>query len=48
MKSLEMVPPGRIKGGRQKQRCMDCDNRDIRDIEKTEDEVRIRILFSCS
>ena len=41
-KTLEMVPPGRRKKGRVKQRWMDCVNRDMRAIRTTKDEVHDR------
>ena len=41
-KTLEMVPRGRRKRGRLKQRWMDCVNRDMRVIRTTKDEVHDR------
>ena len=38
-KNLEMVPPGRRKRGRPKQRWVDCVNRGMRAIGPTKDEV---------
>ena len=40
-----MVPPGRRKRGRPKQRWMDCVNRDMRAIGTTKDEVHDRIVW---
>ncbi len=49
-KTLEMVPPGRRKRGRPKQRWMYCVNRDMRAIGTTKDEVRTgwRIIVSAA
>ena len=41
-KTLEMVPPGRRKRGRPKQRWMECINRDMRATGTTKDEVHDR------
>ena len=41
-KTLEMVPPGRRKRGRPKQRWVDCFNRDMTSIGTTKDEVHDR------
>ena len=41
-KTLELVPPGRRKRLRLKQRWMDCVNRDMRAIGTTKDEVHDR------
>ena len=41
-KTLEILPPGRIKRGRPKQRLMDCVNRDMIAIGTTKDGVHDR------